>query len=185
VTKPRQGQGSLDFRLMSLEFRIRDRLRSPSKILEKAGVGVGMTVLDFGCGPGGFSLAAARLVGPGGQVTAVDIHPLALTSVRKSAERRGIKNLRAISGIGPAAVSDGGVDVVLMYDVLHDLGDADQILADIHRILKPGGRLTVRDHHLNESLLASIVCGKGFFRPAGRAAKTFLFEKADKDQGVK
>jgi len=169
---------------MSLEFRIRDRLRSPARILQKAGIGVGMTVLDFGCGPGSFSLAAARLVGPGGQVFAVDIHPLAVKSVRKSAERRGIENLRTISEIGSAAVPDGRVDIVLIYDVLHDLGDVDQTLADIHRILKPGGRLSVRDHHLNEPLLTSVICGKGFFRPAGRTSKTFQFEKTDKNRGA-
>lgn len=57
-------QSNFSFRLMSAEFRIRDWLHPPIKILQEAGVHRGMTVLDFGCGPGGFSLAAAQLVGP-------------------------------------------------------------------------------------------------------------------------
>ena len=44
-------QSNLSFRLMSLEFRLRDRLRPPVRILGAAGVQTGMTVVDFGCGP--------------------------------------------------------------------------------------------------------------------------------------
>ena len=43
---------------------LRDLFRTPRWVLIEAGVRAGMTVLDFGCGPGGFSLAAAKLVGP-------------------------------------------------------------------------------------------------------------------------
>lgn len=57
-------QSNLDFWLMSWAFRLRDWLHPLAGILHEAGVRPGMTVLDFGCGPGGLSLAAARLVGP-------------------------------------------------------------------------------------------------------------------------
>ena len=53
--KPKRRQSNLDFRLMSLEYRIRDALYPPVKILEEAGVRFRMTVLDFGCGPGSFT----------------------------------------------------------------------------------------------------------------------------------
>jgi len=58
MTEP-LSQSNLGFRLMSLMFCVRDWLRPPTRILQKAGVRPGMAVLDFGCGPGGFSLAAA------------------------------------------------------------------------------------------------------------------------------
>jgi len=65
-------QSDFSFRVMSLKFRLRDFFRPPERILREAGIRNGMTVLDFGCGPGGFSLAAAKLVGPGGRVYAAD-----------------------------------------------------------------------------------------------------------------
>jgi 23S rRNA U2552 (ribose-2'-O)-methylase RlmE/FtsJ len=69
-------QSDFSFRAMSLEFRLRDFFRPPERILREAGIRDGLTVLDFGCGPGGFSQAAAKLVGPEGRVYAVDNHPL-------------------------------------------------------------------------------------------------------------
>jgi precorrin-6B methylase 2 len=53
-------------------------------------------VLDFGAGSGSYSIPAAQLVGPTGEVYAADIHPLALKEIRKKAEMKGIKNLRTI-----------------------------------------------------------------------------------------
>jgi predicted methyltransferase len=54
---------------------LRDLIRPPRAILREAGLGPGMAVLDFGCGPGGFSVAAVRLVGPAGRVYALDLRP--------------------------------------------------------------------------------------------------------------
>jgi len=67
MTEP-LSQSNLGFRLMSLMFCVRDWLRPPTRILQESGVRPGMAVLDFGCGRGGFSLAAASLVGPEGHV---------------------------------------------------------------------------------------------------------------------
>jgi hypothetical protein len=49
-------QSNLAFRLMSLEFHLRDWFRPPIKILQAEGVQSGMTVLDFGCGQGSFPI---------------------------------------------------------------------------------------------------------------------------------
>jgi len=97
MTEPRL-QSITGFCLMSLVFRLRDMVRPPAKILAEAKLQPGMTVLDFGCGPGGFSLAAARSVGPEGRVYAVDIHPLAVRSVQRAAARQGLDNVRTIRG---------------------------------------------------------------------------------------
>lgn len=77
-------QSNLSFRLMALEYRLRDRRQPPLKTLDEVGVKQGMAVLDFGCGPGEFSLAAAELVGSAGTVYALDIHPLAIKSVKRA-----------------------------------------------------------------------------------------------------
>jgi 2-polyprenyl-3-methyl-5-hydroxy-6-metoxy-1,4-benzoquinol methylase len=57
------------------------------------GIQQGFRVLDYGCGPGGFSLAAAELVGNAGKVYVLDLHPLAIQQVQKKAAKRGLTTL--------------------------------------------------------------------------------------------
>jgi len=170
-------QSNLSFRLMSLEFRLRDRLRPPIRILGEAGVQAGMTIVDFGCGPGGFSLAAARLVGPEGLVYAVDHHPLAAAAVRKSAEKAGIRNIRTILGGSMVDIPEGSADVSLLYDVLHGLPEPERNLLEHVRVLKPKGMLSVMDHHLKESFLLALISASGRFRLIRRNRRTLEFEK--------
>ena len=171
---------NLTYRLEMSVIRLRDLFRSPARVLLDIAVRPGMTVLDFGCGPGGFSLAAARLVGPQGRVYAIDVEPLALKSVRRAAARAGLTNLHAISPDVMAEVPAESVDVVLLYDVLHGNPEADSthsILQSLHRVLKPAGVLSVSDHHVKEAPLLSIVTGGGLFRFARGGPRTFQFEK--------
>lgn len=174
--------GHLAFRLMTLQFGLRDRLHKPIGILQKAGVRSGMTVLDFGCGPGGFTVAAARLVGREGRVYAVDVNPLAIRSVERTADRVGLYNIRTILGSSTADVPEEGVDVVLLYDVLHDLPHPHAVLTDLHRILKRDGLLSVGDHHLQKARVFSTVTGGGLFILAESDRRRLLFEKARKDK---
>jgi ubiquinone/menaquinone biosynthesis C-methylase UbiE len=177
-------QSDLSFRMMSFEFRIRDFFRPPARILREAGIREGLTVLDFGCGPGGFSLAAARLVGPQGRVYALDHHPLAARSVRKSAGRRGLGNIRSVFGTGLADLPGESVDLTLVYDVLHDLPEPGPVLSGLHRVLKPGGVLSVSDHHLKKEPLVSLITGAGLFLFAGGTRRTFQFHKKETSGAV-
>jgi len=175
-------QSNCAFRLMSMEFRLRDWLRPPVKILQEAGVHSGMTALDFGCGPGGFSLAAARLVGPEGRVYAMDIHPLAVKSVQRATDKQGFNNIQTVFGGSLVAVPEGSVDIALLYDVLHDLPEPGLTLVELHRVLKSKGVLSVSDHHLQEAPLRSIVTGSGHFRLIRSNRWTFQFEKTETSQ---
>jgi len=166
------------YRMEFAVIRIRDWISPPTKALADVGLRAGMTVLDFGCGPGGFSLAAAQLVGPEGRVYALDIQPLALKSVRRAAARRGLGNILALDGSRLTEVPEGGVDMVLLFDVLHigpQPGSARAMLDAAHHVLKPDGVLCVRDHHLHDEALANAVTGGGLFAAAGREGATFLF----------
>ena len=169
-------QSDRDFRLMALKFRLRDWLRPPDGILRAAGLRAGMTVLDFGCGPGGFSLAAARLVGPEGQVYALDRNPRALEYVRRAAARRRLGNVQPVAGDYVAGMPPASADLVLLYDVLHHLDETGGVLAQFHRVLKPEGLLSVSDHHLQEAAVLSAITGGGFFRLASRNRRTYEFE---------
>jgi ubiquinone/menaquinone biosynthesis C-methylase UbiE len=172
-------QSNLNFRLMSLEFMIRDILRSPREILKNEGVSPGMTVLDFGCGPGGFSIAAAGLVGPDGLVYAVDIHPLAFEAVRKKTEKHGIGNIRIVRGDAIAGIPDESADMALLCDVLHDVESPEAVLSGLHRVLKSSGLLLVRDHRLDKQALQSMISAGELFKPSGGRGRMSHFVKTE------
>jgi ubiquinone/menaquinone biosynthesis C-methylase UbiE len=147
--------------------------------LKEAGIESGFSVLDFGCCPGGYIMPLAELVGPSGQISALDIHPLAIQAVKRIATRKGIKNIGTIESDCSTGLPDNGVDVALLYDVFHDLARPDDVLRELHRILKPGGRLSFSDHHMKEKEILTRVTGAGMFRFVRKGKKTYSFTKAD------
>jgi ubiquinone/menaquinone biosynthesis C-methylase UbiE len=156
-------QSNLDFQLMASWFRLRDWIKPPYKILKTIGLESGMTVLDYGCGPGSFALAAARIVGPQGKVYAVDIHPAALALMQRKARKKEYRHLVPLLPEELAWIPNPFADLVIFYDVLHALADPSEVMAMIHRALKPSGFLTVNDHHLTGWNLFSTVFSSGFF----------------------
>ena len=170
---------NIGFKLMSLMFNVRDLLRPRLDVLKEAGIESGFTVLDFGCGPGGYITPLVELVGPFGKVHALDIDPLAIHEVKKKATRKGIENIRTIESDCSTGLPDNSVDTVLLYDVFHDLADPDEVLRELHRILKPGGTLSFSDHHMKEEEVLARVTGDGTFRLVRKGKKTYRFAKAD------
>lgn len=165
------------FRMFAFYSACRDRFNPPRRTLAAVGIEPGDTVLDFGCGRGGFAVAAAEKVGPEGKVYALDVHPLALKLVRTETRRRGLANVEALQSDGPTGLPDESVDVVLLYDVFHDLASPETVLAELARVLKPGGVLSVTDHHLKAEELISAVGQGGHFRFSQRKKPTFEFAK--------
>jgi ubiquinone/menaquinone biosynthesis C-methylase UbiE len=163
---------------MTLAFAIRDMVLPPKKVLREAKLSPGERVLDFGCGPGSYSIAAAELVGDEGHVYALDIHPLALKSVHNRARKTGLSNIETIQSSGPTRLPDASVDVVLLMDTFHELDDPDMILREIHRVLVPLGRLCFSDHHMKAHEIVKRVTQGGLFRLATRGRYTFGFVKS-------
>lgn len=168
----------LAFHFMVVCFAVRDRLNPPRKALAEAGVQPGFHLLDYGCGPGGYSLAAAELVGPSGKVHALDINPLAVRRVKKLASRRRLGNIETICSDCATGLSDSSMDMVLLYDTCHELGNAGAVPAELHRILKPHARLSVSDHHMNEHDIISAITGDGLFEMSTRQQETYTFLRA-------
>jgi ubiquinone/menaquinone biosynthesis C-methylase UbiE len=165
------------FKLMSFFFKFRDLLLPRKKILEEVGIRPGTHVLDYGCGPGGYVKAAAELVGEGGKIYALDIHPLAVQNVRNFASRESLTNVEAICSDCKTGIPEGSVDVVLLYDTLHALTDPDSVLEELHRVLKQDGILSVTDHHMKENEIMSRMTKGGFFELLKEGKKTFGFFK--------
>ena len=102
-----------------LEHPLRRLYESPKRILRPF-VGPGMAVLDFGCGPGFFTLEMARLVGPSGHVTAVDLQQGMLDRARKKLARAGLADQVAFHLCRADAVGLAGMfDFILVFHVLH------------------------------------------------------------------
>jgi arsenite methyltransferase len=106
----------------------------------------GERVVDCGSGAGADSLIAAWLVGVGGMVIGVDMTPEMLDTARRAAAARGLENVEFRDGYLEALpVDDGWADVVISNGVLNLVPDKAAALAEMHRVLRPGGRLQVAD----------------------------------------
>jgi ubiquinone/menaquinone biosynthesis C-methylase UbiE len=111
--------------------------------LQKSGVRGGQTVLDFGCGSGHFTIAAARMVGDNGKVYALDMHPLAIEAVEKKVAKEGLPNVGTILSDRDTGLPDESVDVVLLYRTFYLVRDKQGLLDELYRVLKPDCILSV------------------------------------------
>jgi SAM-dependent methyltransferase len=166
------------FRFMTLALRLRDVFKPPKKVLNETTIKAGDTVLDYGCGPGSYSLAAARLVGDKGQVYSLDIHPMAIQSVRRRAKRKGLKNIEPVFSDGDTGFPDKSVDVILLYDVFHEFAEPEKILVEMHRILKDEGTISLHDHHLKDKEILSSMTNGNHFQLLKKDKRTHTFKKA-------
>jgi arsenite methyltransferase len=116
----------------------------------------GEHVVDVGSGAGMDSLIAARMVGPGGRVIAVDMTPAMLEKARRSAFEAGFTNIEFRQGLAESLpVLDGWADVVISNGVLNLMPDKDAALREMARVLKPGGRLQIGDILVQKPVPAS------------------------------
>lgn len=122
----------------------------------------GQTVLDLGCGAGLDSILAARRVGPTGKVLAVDMAGAMLDKARRNAAAVGISNIEwHLADAENLPVADGTVDVVITNGVLNLCQDKPKVLSELHRVLRPSGRLQLADILLHENVTAENVAKLG------------------------
>jgi ubiquinone/menaquinone biosynthesis C-methylase UbiE len=165
------------YRLMALGYKFRDFLLPRMNVLKEAGIEPGFHVLDYGCGPGGYIGPLARLVGESGRVYALDMHPLAIQMVQGIAARKGLSNIEIIHSHRATGLEDNVIDVVLLYDTYHDLTDPDGVLAELHRVLKPGSVLSFSDHHMKKQEILSRVTKGDLFALLRQGKSTYSFSK--------
>lgn len=107
----------------------------------------GETVVDIGCGAGMDLLLAARRCGPKGKLIGVDMTPAMLELAKRSALKAGLwGNVEVRRGMAEELpVETESVDVVISNGVLNLSTDKIGAFREIHRVLKPGGRLHLAD----------------------------------------
>lgn len=170
-------KSDIHFRFMSLSLMIRDMFKPPLKVLGEASIKPGDTVLDFGCGPGSYSLAAARLVGNTGRVYSLDIHPQAIQKVKHRTKRQGLQNIEPVFSDGDTGFPDKCLDVILVYDVFHELDKPKKYLEEMHRMLKDEGIISFNDHHLKDREIESGMTQGNYFQLANKGKRTYTFKK--------
>lgn len=122
----------------------REAALEPAKLLRKLGLRAGDTMADIGCGPGFFTLPAARIVGRGGLVLAGDIQGEMLTAVRSRAHEADLRNIRVVkTSETEIPLPAETFDFVLLAFVLHELEHRATFLHRAARLLKPSGRVAV------------------------------------------
>jgi len=175
--KKKKQQSNIDFKFMSFFFKIRDLFKSPMIKIAKSNIKPGDIVLDYGCGPGSFTLAAAKVVGSSGIVYAADINPLAINKVKKNALKKGLTNIETILTENNTGLIDNSIDVVICFDTFHHINDQDSLLKEFYRVLRPKSTLSLDDHHMQEDEIISKITGQGLFELSEEKDEQYLFTK--------
>ena len=131
--------------LMLLRDATRTKKKSVAQLTRYGVTESGQVILDYGCGTGSYAISASPIVGGNGKVYAADVNPFALYMVRLKAWLRGLKNVETILTDRYTGLPDESVDVVFMSDAFHDFSDKEGIVREMHRILKPGGFLSISE----------------------------------------
>jgi SAM-dependent methyltransferase len=106
----------------------------------------GERVLDLGSGAGTDSLIAAQMVGEEGSVTAIDMTPQMLAKSRAAAATMGATNVEFVEAEAESLpFPDASFDVVISNGVIDLIPDKDAVFAELHRVLRPGGRIQIAD----------------------------------------
>ena len=101
----------------------------------------GQTVLDVACGPGNFSRDFAAAVGPRGLVVGLDASPTMLDRAVTDTRAGNVAYLRADAGDLP--FGDGRLDAVCCFAALNLFGEPMRALAEMARVLAPGGHIAL------------------------------------------
>ena len=106
----------------------------------------GEVVLDLGSGGGIDVLLSARRVGPAGRAYGVDFTPEMLDLARRNAAEAGATNVEFLEGrIDAVPLPDASVDVIISNCVVNLAVDKSAVFTEMHRLLRPGGRIGVSD----------------------------------------
>lgn len=87
----------------------------------------------------------------------MDIHPLAIKAVDKKARKKRLTNIATILSDRDTGLPEESIDVILLYDTIHMIGDKQGLLKELHRVLKSDGLLSVWAPHLKVNTTLEIV----------------------------
>jgi ubiquinone/menaquinone biosynthesis C-methylase UbiE len=109
----------------------------------------GFDLLDCGCGPETITIGLAEAVSPG-RVTGIDMEKTQIEKARELAAQRGLTNIQfEVCNLDEMPFPDASFNVVFANAVFEHLSDPLRVLGEIHRVLKSGGIIALRDADLD------------------------------------
>ncbi|REJ88855.1 MAG: methyltransferase domain-containing protein [Planctomycetota bacterium] len=134
-----------------LERPEREREEKLSLLIESLELEPGMVVADIGAGSGVISVLVAEEVGEEGTVLAVDIQQEMLDALAVKCKELGIENIEPVLGTNKSPrLKPETVDLVFMVDVYHEFDFPYEMLLEISRALKPGGRVAFVEYRMED-----------------------------------
>jgi ubiquinone/menaquinone biosynthesis C-methylase UbiE len=126
-----------------LDVGLRKLFQNPRKIVAPY-LEEGMTAFDLGCGPGFFTIEMAKIVGPSGEVVAVDLQDGMLEIVKKKIENTDLQNIIELHKCQSDKIGlTQAADFILIFYMLHEVPDQLAFLKEVHDLLKPNGKVLI------------------------------------------
>lgn len=122
----------------------RDAWQMPDRVIAALHLKPGQSVADIGAGTGYFTVRLARAEAAP-KVYGVDIEPSMVGYIRDRAAKEGMKNIVAVQATADSANLPDRVDVVLIVDTYHHIGEREKYFRTLAKSLKPGGRVAIID----------------------------------------
>ncbi len=119
---------------------------NPEKIINDINLPNNITVADFGCGSGGFTVPLSEHL-TNGRVIAVDVQEEPLSALKSRAA--SFNNIKIIKGdlekINGSKIEDESVDMVFLVNIIFQIEEVENIITEARRVLKPEGEILIID----------------------------------------
>lgn len=148
----------------------RDSAGEAEAVMDRLGVGPGLTVADVGAGRGYYTVRLSKRVGPTGRVIANDIMPDFLARLKTRVAEEGLTNVTTILGYADdARLPAASADLIMLVRMYHEIEEPYALMWKLHAALKPGGRVAIvegdrptQNHGTPPALLQCEMAAVGF-----------------------
>ena len=128
---------------VGLDNKLRRLFQNPTKIL-KPYISPDMSVMDFGCGPGFFTIDIARMLGDKGKVTAVDLQQGMLDKLSKKIKATCLeKKIRLHKCEEKSIHLTDTFDFILAFYMIHEVPDQGALFTEFKSLLKDNGKILI------------------------------------------
>ena len=151
--------------------------RNPYKLLREAGLRQGQKALEVGCGPGFFTIPAAKIVGEEGLIYAIDVNPFAIRRVKNKIAKERLRNVKpSLTNASNTGLPESSIDLAFLFGLRYVAGGLGNVMSEMNRILKPGALLSFeKTRGSGEELIQEVE--RAGFSYADRSGRIFLFTK--------
>ena len=154
-------------------------LKNPYKSLEVAGLKPGQKVVEVGCGPGFFTIPAAKIVGEKGLIYAIDVNQRAVKRVEEKMRKYGLSNIKPILGnAANSGLQDSSIDLAFIFGLRYIAGGLSNLISEMYRVLKSGGILSFEKTTGSDDKLVEEVERAGFVK-TDKKGRIFIFVKTE------